>query len=528
MARSMSSLRPQPLAVRPALADGWTRRRRDALAMLAVLIAAAWFLFAAGEPLPILLWDESRNIVNALEMERNGLGLVTTYGGAPDLWNTKPPLLIWLMAGSARLFGSAEWALRLPSMVATLGTLLVLMLFVRRATGSIATAALAAALLALSPALFGEHGARTADYDALLLFFVTSYLALGFFAIHSPRPGTARLVLIAAALLGAVLTKSVAGIAPAAGVALYLVLTRRLPRLWRVPSYAVAGGVVLGVVAAFVVAREAASPGYAAAAWHNDIAGRFNESIIGREKPADHYLRLLFAGYFAAPLLLLPAPLALSFAPPRARLLLVYAACVALGVLVTITAAASKLDHYLLPALPFLAIAAAITLRALLHRLVALLDSRRDAAPVAVALLAAAVLPLTLGIQNAAIRRIERPLHSDYEQQQALYGRLFSALSAPATVWVIEPGFALEDEPHYRPILRAHALVAAARGLDVRIRAGSGSAAAPRHALLATCDPATVPRLLALGPDVGGVPGCAAIAPASRGQSPLSSHALRR
>ena len=34
--------------------------------------------------MPIQLWDESRNVVNALEMQRSGLALVTTYDGAPD------------------------------------------------------------------------------------------------------------------------------------------------------------------------------------------------------------------------------------------------------------------------------------------------------------------------------------------------------------------------------------------------------------------------------------------------------------
>ena len=123
-----------------------------------------------------------------------GFGLVTTYGGAPDLWNTKPPLLIWLMTASLAVFGPSEWALRLPSMVAALGTVAILFWFVRRTTGSVATAALAAALLVLSPATFGEHSARTADYDAVLLFFVTGVSLSGVprAASRAPVIGAAR------------------------------------------------------------------------------------------------------------------------------------------------------------------------------------------------------------------------------------------------------------------------------------------------------------------------------------------------
>jgi len=116
------------------------------------LVAAAVFLCADARTAPFTLWDESRNIVNALEMRRTGFSLVTTYGFEPDLWNTKPPLLIWLMMGSVALFGPAEWALRLPSLVSSLGTLALLLWFTRRVTGSLATALFAGAMLLLSPA----------------------------------------------------------------------------------------------------------------------------------------------------------------------------------------------------------------------------------------------------------------------------------------------------------------------------------------------------------------------------------------
>ena len=87
---------------------------------LAVVAFAALFLGWNIAFRPIVLWDELRLAVNALEMTIRGFGLVTTYGFRPDLWNTKPPLLIWLQAGAMDVFGPDEWALRLPSLVAAL------------------------------------------------------------------------------------------------------------------------------------------------------------------------------------------------------------------------------------------------------------------------------------------------------------------------------------------------------------------------------------------------------------------------
>jgi 4-amino-4-deoxy-L-arabinose transferase-like glycosyltransferase len=95
------------------------------------------------------------------------------------------------MSGSIALFGPVEWAIRLPSALAALGTLLCTTLFVRRLTHSLPTAIAAGTLLLLSPGFFGEHGARTGDFDAPLLFFVTAGLQLVFFSIHRGLPSFA-------------------------------------------------------------------------------------------------------------------------------------------------------------------------------------------------------------------------------------------------------------------------------------------------------------------------------------------------
>ena len=130
---------------------GIDRALGSPILIVCLLLLSAAFLFVDRAAMPIQLWDESRNIVNALEMHARGFSLVTTYADTQDLWNTKPPLLICLMAGSVSVFGPSVWALRLPSMIATLGTIALLFWFVRRATGSRLTAALAAGLAGDQP-----------------------------------------------------------------------------------------------------------------------------------------------------------------------------------------------------------------------------------------------------------------------------------------------------------------------------------------------------------------------------------------
>ena len=482
---------------------------RESVIGVGVVLLAAAFLFFDAHPMPILLWDESRNIVNALEMDRSGYGLVTTYQGQADLWNTKPPLMIWLMVASVRIFGASEWALRLPGMLAYLGTLAIVMAFVRRISGSIWAGAFAAALLVISPAALGEHGARTADYESLLTLFVTGYLVLLFFALHRVRADGMQLALIALCIVGAAMTKSVAGIMPGIGVGVYLLLTRRFSRLWSSWGYLITGVAVVCAVAAFFLLREAEALGYLAAAWYNDIGGRFTAALETDRKPVTFYLADLWAGYFAGTVLLILAPLVLRRMPPRSRAAAVYGLSIILAFLAVISLAGSKLHHYVLPILPMMAIVAALMFRTIVNRLGrALHGGVPRERLIAWLLLAAAVVPLISATQGAIARRyLVEPSYEGGASRR--YGPLFERLALqPLPVTVIDPGFAKYGDAHYVAVLQAYRLLWERRGVTIGWSIADDPAV---RGVVASCKPEVVPTLLAQGGEIGGVPGCAAI-----------------
>lgn len=103
-------------------------------------------------------------------------------------WIDKPPLVLYLLAGSLRAFGVSEWALRLPGMVASVLTVAAVFGFARAAYGS-RTAFLAAALIAASP--FAILFAPTAFTDPWL----TLWLVLAAWAALAGRPFPAGLAL---------------------------------------------------------------------------------------------------------------------------------------------------------------------------------------------------------------------------------------------------------------------------------------------------------------------------------------------
>ena len=472
---------------------------RDRLLIALFLLAAALFLFVDGRTVPIILWDESRNAVNALEMRARGLSVITTYEFQPDHWNTKPPLLIWAMTGSMALFGPSEWSLRLPSALAALGTLLCLILFVRKTTGSLGTGLLAATFLLLSPGFFGEHGARTGDYDVLLLFFVTAALQLLFLAIHKSKPD-ARLLVAAGGLVAlAGLTKTIAAFIPFTGVLAYILASRRWPRLltqWR--AIALATAVALAPLLTFYVARSLLDPGFLSAILYNDLGGRFMEPVTGAPSGSTYYVAELLRGWFFAGPLLLAILLAFPQVRGSARLLLLWSLFVAGGTLLIYSVASTRLIHYALPVFPWLAIAVAISLRTLARRYLRTPWQQGSRLVPIVSTLFIAMLTVQL-TARAAWWRTEGFPHRQVPPQAA-YGDLFEALSANGltTVTVVDKGFSGGDRPNYLPLMRVYELIWRERGFRVDRRI-----AMPVRVdkVLASCEPASRdfwshPRLL--------------------------------
>src|SRR5688572_3906021 len=125
-------------------------------------------------------WDEARNAINALEMTKTGNLLVRTYQYKPDLWETKPPFLIWLQAGLFKIFGYHEWVLRMPSAIA--GFLLAFFLIIWCKLSHIGeyTGVISALILLTAPGFVGDHAARTGDHDAMLCLFSTIFVLTSF------------------------------------------------------------------------------------------------------------------------------------------------------------------------------------------------------------------------------------------------------------------------------------------------------------------------------------------------------------
>lgn len=321
----------------------------------AIVPFIAVLLYRLGDA-PLEIWDEARLANNAIEMAYNGFSLITTYEGLPDHWNTKPPLLIWAMAASIQVFGATEWAVRIPSVVATIATASIVFWFCVERFRRPFIGFAAVLLLLFMPGYIHTHSARTGDYDALLTLFTTAYLLAGYLFIHAaPERRKTWLFICSACISLAFLAKTIQGLILLPPLAAYLVYSGRLGPTLRMPQFYWNALMVVALPVVYYAVRESIDPGYFAAAMNNDLLGRFSTVIEKHSGGPFWYL----VNVTLHPLLV-PGLLAgfwmMSQGQGEQRRVGQFLGMAALFYLVVVSSASTKLSWYLVPLCPLLAL----------------------------------------------------------------------------------------------------------------------------------------------------------------------------
>lgn len=357
---------------------------RSMVGSLCCLLPLLVFSFFVNLPaLPIRVFDEARNANTALEMYLHHNWLVPSFDGLPDMWNTKPPLLIWTQVAAMQLFGIGELAVRLPSAIASLATGLLLWAFCSAWCAKPWTGFLAGAVLASTYAYVVNHTGRTGDYDSMLTLFVTGYSLAAFTYARTGEPKWIRAFWILAAL--AALTKGVAGVLLLPAVVLFLIVERRFAHVLRDRAAYVGGLGFLVVVGGYYVLREHFNPGYWKAVLGNEIVGRYVEGLGSPRGSFFFYLDVIRRGepYW---IFFLPAAFVVGIlsASSQIRKLTVFNLIAVTTFWLVISAGHTKLEWYSLPIFPFFSLQTGIALGISWERLSAHIGGsgvRRLAAP---------------------------------------------------------------------------------------------------------------------------------------------------
>ncbi len=320
--------------------------RYSCVAAVALYVLFLQF-YHLGE-LPIVQWDESRLAVNAAEMSQSNQFLISTFEDKPDLYNTKPPLMIWLQALSIKVFGLTEWAIRLPSALAALACFFALFRLVSILSNSLYFGLLAVMLLATSGGFIQLHGSMTGDFDTLLSAFVlAAFLYFRSFLIDRNDKAILGFTIFQSLAL---LSKSAAGLIP---IPVYILMMFLFKEQKRLRPILLALGLSLIPFIAYTLIREMASGGYLQAIWNNDFHGRYSKALEGHTSEWHYYIVNLFDYRFHYWIWLLPIILLSSLKLKNRNLNFLISAF--LLYLFFLSSAGTRIHWYDMPLLPLVA-----------------------------------------------------------------------------------------------------------------------------------------------------------------------------
>jgi len=323
------------------------------------LILIPFPLFFGLDTLVVREYDEARRAVNAYEMMHDGNLLVTHYQGSPDMWGTKPPLLVWGQALLMKILGPGIRAVRLPSALAGLFTCLAIFAFASYYLKNSFFGLIWALVLVTANGYVNLHGTRTGDYDALLTLFMTLYSISFFIFLIKNKPKYLYLTFIFTLL--AVLTKGIAGLLFLPALFLFAWINKSLKLIFLSRHFYWGMLIFSGAVVMYYIGREFVNPGYLRAVWENEMGGRYVQSLEGHNQPFWYYLQLLIKPRFSKWIVfVLPGLIAGFLIKDK---LINKLNLLSLFVLVThflvISISRTKLPWYDLPEYPFLALSVA-------------------------------------------------------------------------------------------------------------------------------------------------------------------------
>jgi 4-amino-4-deoxy-L-arabinose transferase-like glycosyltransferase len=340
-----------------------------------IVPATFWFLLLLTSmaawlgSYPLMQPDEGRNAEVAREMLASGDYLVPHLNGLPYV--DKPVLHFAIAGASMRALGVNELAVRLPSLIFTVLTALVIGLFGRRLWGP-EVGWTAAALLLASPLTFVMS--RVVILDAVLALFVLTSLTSLYLAIEGraarlavdPQSATAeppwrRWSIVAWLAIGL-------GIVTKGPVALLIPLLVGLPfgfhrRALRAVVYPPAVALGLVVVVPWVVRMTHELPDYLHYVLVTETWRRISSDQLHRSQPFWYFVPVILAGAFPWTCMLVAAlwrrgRSRLRPTDPRIVFLVLWIALP----FVFFSLSRSKLPHYMLPLMPAIALLAAVLL----------------------------------------------------------------------------------------------------------------------------------------------------------------------
>lgn len=277
----------------PSTSVSASNPRPPSLHILLLIVVAAVMFFTGLGRLPLLEPDEGRNAEVAREMLVGGDWVTPHYDGLAYL--DKPAVFFWLVVGSFRVGGFSEFAARLPSALAALGTMLLVWFLARRMFGDIAGFR-AGIIWATSPLVI--FLSRLVIFDMTLAFLVTLAMAGFWLAVTADSPRWWHEVILFGACGVAAITKGPVGfLVPWLSILLYQAVRGRLRELKRL-KWGLGVALFLAAALPWFVLVSLRNPDFPRYAFWQESLLRFTTGEARRSGGIFYYLPVYLGGFF--------------------------------------------------------------------------------------------------------------------------------------------------------------------------------------------------------------------------------------
>ncbi len=345
---------------------------KDTFPRLIVLLGlcfAAFNLFWGIGNNGIHIWDEAIYANNALEIAMHGDWWIMRVDGIADLYNTKPPLAIWLQSVCVKIFGPHEWAIRLPSALAAFATCVLLMVFSSKTLRDWRIGVITILILVSSQGFVRFHVTRTADLDALLCFFTTAYTLWIYYLIWKKDPlNFKHLGVLFILIFLAYFTKSTAALLPLPGILLGVLILKRGKIFIKNPLTYFFGFILISLIGIYYWFIESKFPGYFDKVWFSEFR-RMTENIMPwHTQPTSHYISKLFFENYFQPFIYLFLFLPLLTRIKNFRNIAIYLFSFVVFYLILISIPFTKIAWYMAPLYPIMSLGVGIILMFILDK----------------------------------------------------------------------------------------------------------------------------------------------------------------
>ena len=330
----------------------------SALFFIALIIISYFPIFHDLETSSIHMWDEATYANNSIDMAHGNNNIfIVQHLNEPDLYNSKPPFVIWMQALSIKALGINEFAIRLPSAIFSFLTVLLVYFFCVRNLQSKIIGIISCVILLSSKGYVSYHVVRSGDLDATLVF----WLVLGLFTfidliINNPKNTYLHYSLLSISIIFGFLSKGIAGFffIPFMFIISCFSYNRSL---FKDLNLYFASILTFLICATYYLIRESLAPGYLEIVLGSEIF-RFNNAVMSwHVRPFDYYYQNIKNIHFDAFFYILPISLVTPFIVKfNKRLISIYLLVVAIGYFLMISYPDIKLEYYDAPLYPILSV----------------------------------------------------------------------------------------------------------------------------------------------------------------------------